>query len=234
MLRSDPALFYFVHENHVCGFIALHVDDIIWVRNSNFDEAVLNKLRTKFLIGRENNIPFRYLGLDMSSTNPNEVTLSQYHYVRDLNVENDLSCHEEKVRSAVGKLLWVSSQTRPDVSFHVSNLASSIKNATEKIFRYALKIVKQLQNNNVIILEKNENLRIAVYVDASLANLSNGGSQEGYLIFLVGENRKCSLLNWQSKRIKEFCSSLSAETLTLCDALDHAIFLQQMISRVTF
>ena len=146
MSRLDPALFYFVHENHVCGFIALNVDDIIWARNSNFAEAVINKLRTRFLIGKENNIPFHYLGLDISSTNPNEVTLSQYHYVRDLNVENDLSS-QEKVRSAVGKLLWVSGQTRPDVSFHVSNLASSIKIATEKDFQYAFKIVKQLQNN---------------------------------------------------------------------------------------
>ena len=147
MSRSDPALYYFIHENHVYGFIALHVDDIVWAGNSNFEEAVINKLRTKFLIGKENNIPLRYLGLDISSTNPNEVTLSQYHYVRDLNVENDLSSQEEKVRSAVGKLLWVSSQTRPDVSFHVSNLASSIKIATEKDFQYAFKIVKQLQNN---------------------------------------------------------------------------------------
>ena len=129
MSRSDPALFYFVHENHVCGFTALHVEDIIWAGISNSEEAVLNKLRTTLLIGKEN-IPLRYLGLDISSTNPNEVTLSQYLYVRDLNVENDLSSTEEKVRSAVGKLLWVSSQTRPDVSFHVSNLASSIKNAT--------------------------------------------------------------------------------------------------------
>ena len=144
MSRSDPTLFYFVHENQVCGFIALHVDDIIWTGNSNFEEAIINKLRTKFFIGKENNIPFRYLRLDISSTYPNEVTLSQYHYVRDLNVENDLSSHEEKVRSAVGKLLWVSSQIRPDESFHVSNLASSIKNATEKDFKYALKTVKEL------------------------------------------------------------------------------------------
>ena len=90
MSLSDPALFYFVDENLVCGFTALHVEDIIWAGNSNFEEAVLNKLRTTLLIGKENNIPFRYLGLDISSTNPNEVTLSQYLYVWDLNVENEL------------------------------------------------------------------------------------------------------------------------------------------------
>ena len=227
MSRSDPALFYFVHENHVCGFIALHVDDIIWAGNSNFEKAVINKLRTKSLIGKENDIPFRYLGLDISSTNLKEVTFSQNHYVRDLNVENDLSSHEEKVHSAVGKLLWVSSQTLPDVSFHVSNLVPSIKNVTEEDFKYALKIVKQLQNNVSLSYNpgKNKNLTIALYVDASSANLSNGGSEEGYLIFLVGKNQKCSLLKWQSKQIKRVvCSSLSAETLALCDVLDDAIF----------
>ena len=133
MSRSDPALFYFVHENHVCGFIALHVDDIIWARNSNFEEAVINKLRRKFLIGKENNITFRYLGLDILSTNPNEVTLSQRHYVRDLNVKNDLSSHEEKVCLAVGVLLWVSSQTRPDISFHVSILRHLLKLQVKKV-----------------------------------------------------------------------------------------------------
>ena len=90
--------------------------------------------------------------------------------------------------------------------------------------------------HNFIILKKNpENLRIAVYVDATLASSSNGGSQGGYLIFIVGENRKCSLLNWQSKRIKRVVrSSLSAETLVFCDALDDAIFLQQMVSELLF
>ena len=99
----------------------------------------------------------------------------------------------------------------------------------------ALKIIKQLQNNNVSLwfynLGKNKNLRIAVYVDPSLAN----SSIRGYLFFIVGENRKCSLLHWQSKRIKRVVlNSLSAETLALCDALDDAIFLQQRISELLF
>ena len=55
------------------------------------------------------------------------------------------------------------------------------------------------------------------------------------MFFIVGENRKCSLLHWQSKRIKRVVlNSLSAETLALCDALDDAIFLQQRISELLF
>ena len=42
-------------------------------------------------------------------------------------------------------------------------------------------------------------------------------------------------LTQQSERIKRVVpSSLSAETLTLCDALDDAVFLQQMISELLF
>ena len=47
------------------------------------------------------------------------------------------------------------------------------------------------------------------------------------IIFLVGDNGKCSLLNWQLKFI-------SAKTLALCDAVDDAIFLQHMITELLF
>ena len=52
--------------------------------------------------------------------------LSQNHYIMQLN-KSDL-CNEEfissedKTRLAVGKLLWISTQTRPDISFDVSHL----------------------------------------------------------------------------------------------------------------
>ena len=64
-----------------------------------------------------------------------------------------------------------------------------------------------------------------------LLKTCDGNSQEGHLIFLVGDNNKCSLIKWQLKHIKRVVrSSLSAETLALCDAIDDAIFLQHMIS----
>ena len=54
----------------------------------------------------------------------------------------------------------------------------------------------------------------------------DGGSQLGYLIFLVGENQKSCLVNWQSKRIKHVVrSSLSAETL----ALDDGVYIAEML-----
>ena len=36
------------------------------------------------------------------------------------------------LRQKVGQLLWVCNQSRPDISFDVSNIVSNIKNATIK------------------------------------------------------------------------------------------------------
>ena len=51
-------------------------------------------------------------------------------------------------------------------------------------------------------------LKLVAYADAAHGNLPGGGSQCGYFIFLVGQNRKCSLLSWQSKKIQRIVPSL--------------------------
>ena len=43
--------------------------------------------------------------------------------------------------------------------------------------------------------------KLVIYADSAHGNPANGASQEGYLIFLVGESSKCILLSWQLKGI---------------------------------
>ena len=77
--------------------------------------------------------------------------------------------------------------------------------------------------------------KLVVYADAVDGNLPDGGSQGGYFIFLVGQNRKCSLPSWQSKKIQRIVrSSLAAETLSLSNAVDTTIFLKKMFSEIYF
>ena len=84
-------------------------------------------------------------------------------------------------------------------------------------------------------LGNESDLHIVIYSDAAHGNLSNGGSQGSYVIFLCGRNRMCSRLNWQSKRIPRIVrSSLAAETLALSDALDDAIYLRKLFSEIMF
>ena len=94
----------------------------------------------------------------------------------------------------------MSSQARPHIVFDVCQLGINFKNSGEQDVKYANTVTTHLKQDPVQTLYKqlrnDENLILVVYADASHGNLPNGGSQLGYLIFLVGENKKCSILNW--------------------------------------
>ena len=67
-------------------------------------------------------------------------------------------------------------------------------------------------------------LKLSIFADASHVILSDEGIQLSYLIVPVGNDGKCSLLNWLSKGIKRVDrSTLAAETLILSDAVTEGI-----------
>ena len=87
---------------------------------------IITKLHNYFIIGKENSTPFRHLGLNLSENSMKNIFLDQNDYISKLvkvsNVDNSTSMPDE-MRSTVGKLLWVSTKTRPDISFDVCQLA---------------------------------------------------------------------------------------------------------------
>ena len=73
------------------------------------------------------------------------------------------------------------------------------------------------------------NLRVAVYEDASLGNLPDGGSQAGYLVFLVDSEGIVALIAWQSHKIRRVVrSTIASETLAMSDAMDAGILIASM------
>ena len=64
--KSDPSMFYYTENEIVSDFIAIHVDDILWSGSNNYEHKIITKLRNCFIIGKENSMPFRYLGLNLS------------------------------------------------------------------------------------------------------------------------------------------------------------------------
>ena len=70
----------------------------------------------------------------------------------------------------------------------------------------ANKVIRQLKSYclrlRYVKLGKDKDLKIIVFTDGAHGNLVDGGSQGGYFVFLVGENGKCALISWQSKRIR--------------------------------
>ena len=242
MSKADPALFYCHNNNNkLIGIIAIHVDDFLWAGTNDFEQNFISKIRKTFVVGKENQSLFKYLGIDLSENN-SEISIDQINFSQNLNPINNFNSEidrKKELQSKIGKLLWMSTQTRPDVAFDVCQLGTNFKSSGENDIKYANKVIAHLKQDPVCIkykhLGKEEELKIIIFADASHGNLPDGGSQLGYLIFLAGENGKASLINWQSKRIKRVVrSSLAAETLALSDAIDDGVYLSELLSELIF
>ena len=95
----------------------------------------------------------------------------------------------------------MSDKTRPDIAFDVCQLGSDFKYSDDKDIKYANKIIPHLKQEPVQITYQTLgiecNLELSIFADVSYGNLSDGERQLGYLIVLVGDDGKFSLLNWQ-------------------------------------
>ena len=144
---------------------------------------------------------------------------------------------EEKfaLRSLLGQLNWLSTQCRPDISYDVSSLSSSFKNAAVKHIIKANKIVKRVKMNKVELffpkLDLNE-LTVRCYADASYGKLEDGGSQGGMYIELASNNKTAPVL-WSSKRTRRVVkSTMAAETLAMVEALASAHLVAVLVAEI--
>lgn len=245
--RLDPAMFYKQDDDHLVGLFIMHVDDFIWAGTETFKCSVIQKLTEKFQIGKSASGNFRYIGLDVEQ-NDSGIVVDQQSYVnsdaesiplsrlRSFDRDKPLVKDETReLRGLVGKLNWLSTQTRPDVSFDVLELSTRLNSPTVNDILRANKALRLVLANDCKLsfprLGSLDRLKIVVHSDASFGNLNQGvGSAAGYVVFLVGENGRCCPLAWKSNKIKRVVrSTLAAETLALVDSLEDACYLRKIL-----
>ena len=104
------------------------------------------------------------------------------------------TAESSQFRRLVGKLNWVSTQTRPDISFDVCMLSSVMKKPQVSDLILANKVLLKAKDTPLIIsfpaLDVQE-YQLVCYSDASLANLPSGKSAGGFIVFLESSNRCC-------------------------------------------
>ena len=163
--------------------LALHVDDALYAGNARFDQDVIKPMMTRFNFGRVVEEEYRTLGWNVEH-DQGSIYVSQVHYIENrlerLEIEQD-GLHEaktklteenkSKLRQLIGKLRWVSDQSRPDVSYEELELSMAASAPTVKDWRTANKVVWNLKGNKVKI--KYAKLRedkwyISVFTDASV------------------------------------------------------------------
>ena len=100
---------------------------------------------------------------------------------------------KQAYRSKTGQILWTSRQSRPDVVFDACQHASKIKDRKVEHLMEANKVIRRIKSEQIDLKFHNlgsGQLSLLVYTDVSLGNKPDGGTQDGYIIFLANEKGK--------------------------------------------
>jgi hypothetical protein len=134
-----------------------------------------------------------------------------------------------KYQSAVGSLLYLSTRTRPDIAFAVSNVAKYCAEPTMQHMIAVKRIMRYLNGtrNLGLLYRRDEENKFIGYSDADWAgNLDDRKSTSAYIFQMGG-----AAISWRSKR--QGCVALStaeAEYMALASAAQEAVWLRQLLS----
>jgi hypothetical protein len=222
-----------------------HVDDFLDGGNEFFKDNVMQQITSKFKIGKDETLRFRYIGVNVTETESG-IYVDQDQFINELDpvkFEMDDSVKDRPLnrgeqrsyRRVVGQLNWLVSTTRPDLAFDTLELSVMLKSPDVACALLANKLVRRAKMNKVHILfpriKVDKNLRILTISDAAFANLLDKvSSGAGYVILLVDNDRKCSPLMWVSNKIQRVVNStIAAEMLSLLNAVKEAQYLRAVL-----
>ena len=246
----DKALFFYYVGNKLNGLIIMHVDDFIFCGSLKFNNDVLKPLKTKYDISKHEQVTFRYIGIEVVQKDSG-IILDQSHYLqciqpiilkatRQKETDSNLTKEEQtQYLSLLGKISWLAQITRPDLKFDVYMFAKHNKSANVQnlidLNGIVSKVFNQQRSMFFPSLDKTKPWKLAVYADASFANMDNKvNSARGYIVLLCDGEKAC-LVTWNANKItRVVTSTLEAETLALRDGIRHAELIRTMICMVKY
>ena len=236
-------------QNNISGVLCVHVDDFAYSGTVAFKNEVIDKIFMIFDVGKQSDLPRRYLSVQLDREERG-ILIQQQKYIQaieEIDVPADATRREfffsrngvRDLRKLLGKLNWVSSNTRSDSSFENSLLINKLPASTVEQVLAANKVVRKLKYDNygtcmTSLGDDIESCRIVVFTDASLNNIAGGATQGGYLVFLANtKNSRCSLISYRSQKIKRVArSTLAAEALACSDGEDAAFLMQNILHEI--
>jgi hypothetical protein len=148
------------------------------------------------------------------------------------NLKDDLLQDNKLYRQVIGALLYVSTNTRPDIAVAVSILSRKITCPTQKDWTEVKRILRYLKGTQSLKLivgkgkiEVNGNL--TGYADADFAGDSTTyRSNSGYIFYYNG-----STLSWACRKQSSIAlSSTEAEYIAISEAVQEAMWLKSLFS----
>jgi hypothetical protein len=247
----------FVNKTHKI-IVAIYVDDfIITGPDKNRIEELKGSLKKEYQMKDMDNVS-KYLGLDVAQSEDKEkIQVNQKTYIRsilrtfgfeDCNpvstpmepgivlqkseeaIDEEL---QQKYQRAIGSLMYVMVQTRPDISYAVSTLAQYSSNPNQKHWGGVKRVFRYLKGTQELGLEysKQASQQIVGYSDADYAgDRDNRRSTSGYVFMLAG-----SPLTWASKKQTSVAlSTCEAEYMALSKTTTEAMWLRKLLHEMDF
>ena len=158
------------------------VDNILWGSTDEFKADLIDRLGQIFTIGSKSSQAFTYLGIEIHQNNNKFITINQNNYAKAIQpillttnqlTEKDVKIPQEvisAIRSLVGQLNWLSSISRPDISFDTCKISTKVNNMKIRDAIELHKVVKSVKNekNQILFLSLDPNtIKVVVYTDAS-------------------------------------------------------------------
>ena len=230
----------------VKGIILTHVDDVLHGSGTpEFDTEVLSKLKQKFKFGNEEQLEFRYVGMNVTQSG-DKIVVDQNHYLdsidlpivdpghKDEEVMN--SDGQEDFRGVVGKIGWLGGISRPDLAHDHVLLSCKLGKASYIDLKEAVKVVKKLKMENTSMTFPNlgdpKTWRIEGYGDASFKNLPDKTASCGGRVIVVKNDSTgtASVVSWRSKKLKRIAlSTTAAEALAANDTISEMTYIKAVL-----
>ena len=148
-------------------------------------------------------------------------------------VEDDGLVDRSLYQSAVGSLLYLSTSTRPDIAFAVSNVAKFYANPTQRHWTGVKRILRYLKGTSDLGLHytSSDVDDLVGYSDSDWAgDLDDRKSVSGYMFKLCG-----APISWRSKKQTSVAlSTAEAEYVALSGATQEAVWLRQLTSELRY
>lgn len=217
--KSDSCLYVKRSNNDVCLLI-VHVDDIVFASNTeNNITEVINALRNLFEIKDLGDIK-NFLNIDIHRESDGSFSMSQTRYIHEIANEagladaksqkypldpgyhklqdNNLLDNNQLYRKLIGMLLYVSTNTRPDVAASVPILSQKVEKPRELDLNEVKRVIKYLKSTHNLRLNLSPNPKqtLIAFSDADWAEDRETRKSIGGIICMLHGGT----ISWSSRK----------------------------------
>jgi ribonuclease HI len=232
-------------------YLIVHVDDILLVSStSDLIDKLYNHLSSKFELKDLGNVR-HFLGIDISKDSNGNYVISQSQYIDKIITEAGLADgkvskyhlmtgyfrhkYDEMLKSnnmyrkLIGMLLYVSNNTRPDISASVAILSKKVSAPTKTDLNEVRRTVRYLNGTKFLKLKLSDETKspdLHIYSDASWAeDPSDRKSNSGYCCLLNG-----GTVSWCSRKQDIVAlSSTESEFIALTESCKELKWIRMMV-----